>query len=236
MSFINDVAYYLYITGPIISAVLTFSDNKIIWSIRSCSVAQLCPTLQPHRLQQARFPCPSPGLPEFAQTQVHWVSGAIQPSHPLSSPSPAVNISQHQGLLQWVSSSHQVAKVLELQLQHLQLPVVAQLIKESACNVGDLGSIHGLGRSPGEGSEENTAVLWPGEFHGLYSAWGRKESDTTEWLSLSFRIDWFDLLTVQRTLKSLLQHRSFKVSILQRSVCSQQYEKSFHSLGVYPVP
>ena len=63
MSFINDVAYYLYITGPIISAVLTFSDNKIIWSIRSCSVAQLCPTLQPHRLQQARFPCPSPGLP-----------------------------------------------------------------------------------------------------------------------------------------------------------------------------
>ena len=63
MSFINDVAYYLYITGPIISALLTFSNNKIIWSIRSCSVAQLCPTLQPHRLQQARFPCPSPGLP-----------------------------------------------------------------------------------------------------------------------------------------------------------------------------
>ena len=50
---------------------------------------------------------------------IHWVSDAIQPSHPLSSPSPpAFNLSQHQGLFQWVSSSHQVAKVLEFQLQH----------------------------------------------------------------------------------------------------------------------
>ena len=57
-------------------------------------------------------------LPEFAQTHVHWVSDAIQPSHPLSSPSPAFNLSQHQSLIKWVSSSHQVAKVLELQLQH----------------------------------------------------------------------------------------------------------------------
>ena len=57
-------------------------------------------------------------LPEFAQTHVHRVSDAIQPSHPLSSPSPpAPNPSQHQGLLQWVSSSHEVAKVLEFQLQ-----------------------------------------------------------------------------------------------------------------------
>ena len=58
-------------------------------------------------------------LQEFAQTNVHWVSGAIQPSHPLWSPSPpALNLSQHQGLFQWVSSSHQVTKILELQLQH----------------------------------------------------------------------------------------------------------------------
>ena len=58
-------------------------------------------------------------LPEFTQTQVHWVSDAIQPPHPLSSPSPPTfNLSQHQGLFQWVSSSHQVAKVLEFQLQH----------------------------------------------------------------------------------------------------------------------
>ena len=58
-------------------------------------------------------------LQEFAQTHVYWVSDAIQPSHPLSSPSPpALNLSQHQGLFQWVSSSHQVIKVLELQLPH----------------------------------------------------------------------------------------------------------------------
>ena len=58
-------------------------------------------------------------LPEFAQTHIHWVSDAIQPSHPLSSPSRiAFNPSQHHSLFQWVSSSHQVAKVLKLQLQH----------------------------------------------------------------------------------------------------------------------
>ena len=58
-------------------------------------------------------------LPEFTQTHVHWVGDAIQPSHLLSFPSPpAFNLSQHQGLFKWVSSSHQVAKVLEFQLQH----------------------------------------------------------------------------------------------------------------------
>ena len=75
-------------------------------------------SLQPHESQHARPPCPSP-LPESTQTNVHWVSDVIQPSHPLSSPSsPAHNLSQHQGLFKWVSSSHQVAKVLEFQLQH----------------------------------------------------------------------------------------------------------------------
>ena len=101
-------------------------------------------------------------LPEFAQTHVYWVGDAIQPSSPLSSASPpAFNLSQHQGLFQWVSYSHQVAKVLELQLQH----------------------------HPSN------------EYSGL----------------ISFRIDWFDLLAVQGTLKSLLQHHSSKSSILQRS-------------------
>ena len=58
-------------------------------------------------------------LPESTQTHVHWVGDAIQPSHPLSSPSPpALNISQHHGPFKWVNSSHQVAKVLEFQLQH----------------------------------------------------------------------------------------------------------------------
>ena len=68
--------------------------------------------------------CSTPGftvlhhLPELVQTHVHWVSGAIQPSHALSPPSPlALSLSQHQGLFQWASCSHQVAKVLELQLQ-----------------------------------------------------------------------------------------------------------------------
>ena len=61
-------------------------------------------------------------LPEFTQTHVHLVGDAIQPSRPLSSPSPpALNLSQCQGLFKWVSSSHQVAKVLEFQLQHQSL-------------------------------------------------------------------------------------------------------------------
>ena len=61
-------------------------------------------------------------LPQLAQTHVHWVGDAIQPSCPLSPPSPpALNLSQHQGLFQWVSSLHQVANVLELQLQHQSL-------------------------------------------------------------------------------------------------------------------
>ena len=68
--------------------------------------------------------CGMPGFPvhhqlrELTQTHVHWVGDAIQLSHPLSSPSSAFNLSQHQGPFQWVSSSHQVAKVLEFQLQH----------------------------------------------------------------------------------------------------------------------
>ena len=85
-----------------------------------CSVAQLCPTpCDP-------MDCSMPGFPvhhqlsELAQTHVHRVAGAIQPSHPLLSPSLSVvpfHLSQHQGLFQWVSSSHWVAKILELQLQ-----------------------------------------------------------------------------------------------------------------------
>ena len=89
-----------------------------ITSIQFCSVAQ------PHLTLCNPMDCSIPGLPvhhqhlEFTQTHVHWVHDAIQPSYPLSSPSPpAFNLSQHQGLFKWVSSSHQVAKVLEFQLQ-----------------------------------------------------------------------------------------------------------------------
>ena len=111
--------------------------------------------------------CSTPGLPvhhqfpEFTQTHVCWVGDAIQPSHPLSSPSPTFNLSQHQILFQWVSSSHQVARVLEFQLQYQSFQWISGLI--------------------------------------------------------SFRIDWLDLLAVQGTLKSLLQHYNSAESILRHS-------------------
>ena len=83
------------------------------------SVTQSCPTLCDPMKHS------TPGLPvhdqllESTQTHVYWVGDAIQPSHPLSSPSPpALNLSQHQDLFKWVISLHQVAKVLEFQLQH----------------------------------------------------------------------------------------------------------------------
>ena len=114
-----------------------------------------------HGLQHTRLPCPSPTPRAYSD----WVGYAIQPSHPLMSPSPpALKLSQHHGLFQWVSSSHQVAKVLEFQLQQ---------------------SLH--------------------EHPGL----------------ISFRMDWLDLLAVQGTLKSLLQHHSSKASIHGTQLSSQ---------------
>ena len=98
-------------------------------------------------------------LPEFTQTHLHWIGDAIQPSYPLSSPSPSdFNLSQHQGLFQWISSLHQVAKVLKFQFQH-------------------------------------QSFQW---YSGL----------------LSLRMDWLNFLAVQATLKSLLQHYSWKASVL----------------------
>ena len=83
------------------------------------SVTQLCPTLcDPMNRSTPGLPVHHQ-LPEFTQTHAHRVGDAIQPFHPLSSPSPpAPNPSQHQGLFQWVNSSHDMAKVLEFQLQH----------------------------------------------------------------------------------------------------------------------
>ena len=88
-------------------------------SVQFSSFSQSCPTLcEPMDYSTPGIPA-YPQFPELSQTHVHWVGDAIQPSYPLLSPSPpARNPSQHQGLFKWVSSSHQVAKVLEFQLQH----------------------------------------------------------------------------------------------------------------------
>ena len=95
-----------------------FTANRIsVEVLQFSSVTQSCPTLwDPMNRSTPGLPV-HPQLPEFTQTHVHQVSDAIQPSHPLSSPSPpAPNPSQHQSLFQRVNSSHEVAKVLEFQL------------------------------------------------------------------------------------------------------------------------
>ena len=117
---------------------LAFKDSTVLFSVGAApiyiptnnlqgfpflhifsSVAQSCQTLcHPMDCSMPGFPVHHQ-LPESTQTHVHQVNDAIQPSHPLSSPSPpALNLSQHQGLFQWLGSSHQVAKVLNFQFQH----------------------------------------------------------------------------------------------------------------------
>ena len=104
-------AVVLYVISPMI----TIYSSLFSW----IQFTQSCPTLCDH------MDCSTPGfpvyhqLPELTQTHVHWIGDAIQPSHLLLSPfPPTFNLSQHQGLFIWVSSSHQVAKGLEFQLQH----------------------------------------------------------------------------------------------------------------------
>ena len=106
---------WTYVRAPVSS----HSDQHWGYYVCCCSVAQLCPTLCD------LMDCSTAGFPvlyyllEFAQTHVHWVGDAIQPSRLLSSPSPpALSLSQHLGLFQWVCSLHQVAKILKLHLQH----------------------------------------------------------------------------------------------------------------------
>ena len=112
----HNSSYYLkmYVTATWLSPRVLLHDSQIF---QFSSVAQSCPSLCDPMNRS------TPGLPvyhqilEFTQTHVHRVHEAIQPSHPQSSPSPpAPNLSQHQSLFQWVNSSHEVAKVLELQL------------------------------------------------------------------------------------------------------------------------
>ena len=104
----------LNVNGNKFPQTLCFKPTKLLSSVQFSSVQSLSRV----RLFVTPASCQA-SLSEFTQTRVHRVSDAIQPSHPRSSPSsPAPNPSQHQSLFQWVNSSHEVAKVLELQLQH----------------------------------------------------------------------------------------------------------------------
>ena len=123
----------VYLTSQYDLSVLIQTDLSKNFEFSSknnnhCSAAQSCLTLCDP------MDCSTPGFPllhcqlELAQTHVHWVDDVIQPSHPLSfSSPPASNLSQHQGLFQWVSSLHQVAKLLELQLQHQSFQWISRL-------------------------------------------------------------------------------------------------------------
>ena len=106
----NDSILFFFITEEYSTACDIFSSVHFSHSVVSDS-------LWPHGLQHARLPCPSP-TPGVYSNSCPLSQWCIQSSHPLLSPSPpAFNLSQHQGLFKWVSSSHQVAKVLEFQLQ-----------------------------------------------------------------------------------------------------------------------
>ena len=97
---------------------ISYNIKYLCRIIQCSSVAQLCLTLCDH------MDCSTPGfpvhhqLPELAESHIHQVGDATQLSHPLSFPSPIFNLSQHCGLFQWVSPSHQVAKVVKLRLHH----------------------------------------------------------------------------------------------------------------------
>ena len=93
--------------------------------------------------------------------------------------------------------------------------------KESACSVRDLGSISKLGRFPGERERLPTPVFWPAEFHGLYSPWGCKELDMTEWLSLHFALLYLHFLSgnlITQMLNNVKQH--LMLSYCSLMVCS----------------
>ena len=133
-------------------------------SIQFSSVSQLCPTLCDP------MDCSTPGLPvhhqllEPTQTHVHRDGDAIQPFHPLSSPSPpAFNLSQHQGFFQWVSSSHQVAKVLQFQLQHQSFQWIFRIVS-FRMNWLDLLAVQGTLKSLLQCHSSKASILWCSAF------------------------------------------------------------------------
>ena len=130
--------------------------------IQFSSVTQSCPTLcNP-------IDCSTPGLPvhrqlpEFTQTHVRWVGDAIQPFHPLSSPFLAFNLSQHQGLFKRVSSSHQVAQVLEFHPQHQSFQCI---FRTDFLQDGPTGSsVQGTLKSPLQHHSSKASILWHSAF------------------------------------------------------------------------
>ena len=148
----------LYFQGAIIKLLLSMISFILTSTKLCCSIAKLCPTLcNPMDCNMPGFPVLH-YLPKFAQSHVHCVEDAIQPSHPLWPPSPpAFSHSQHQGLFQWISSLHQVAKVLELQLQHQSFQWIFRLIF-FGIDWFDLLAVQGILKSPHHNLK--ASVLW----------------------------------------------------------------------------
>ena len=119
------IYFYVLVTYIIINAVHQYTSNEILVISFTCLVvvqlflmSDLCSSCDPMNYSTPGFPVLH-YIPEFVQIHIHWINNAIQLSHPLSPPFlPALNLSQHQSLFQWVDSLHQVAKVLKLQLQY----------------------------------------------------------------------------------------------------------------------
>ena len=165
--------------------VYTYVRWKCISSVESLICVQLF--CDPMDCSTAGFPVHHQ-LPELAQTHVHRVSDAIQPSHPLSSPSlPAFYLAQHQGLFKWVSSLHQVAKVLEFQLQHQSSQWIFRLIS-FRMDWLDLFAVQGTLKSLLQHQSSKASILWCSAFFIVqlshpYLTTG-KTTALTRWISI----------------------------------------------------
>ena len=112
-------AYLSLLISLLAILIPAFASASLAFCMMYSASVQFSSLAQSYQTLWDPMDCSMPGLPvhhqllQFTQTQVHWVGDAIQPSHPLSSPSPGFSLSKHQGLFKWVSSLHQVAKVLE---------------------------------------------------------------------------------------------------------------------------